>query len=164
MTKNLAWAAAIVSLFGASACTVTSTSPDDAGATDDSDGAVATTYEASAAETSTPEEAASSEAGDNTCSTLVQTGLPACDTCLAQQCCTELTSCANATDTITDDAGNSGCIALLACIGDYLDSTPDAGEPDALDACNASHSSTASATVTTLWACRDTKCVNDCSQ
>jgi hypothetical protein len=164
--KKLAWAAALTSLVGASACTVTSSSTEqtvpseDSGATPEA--AVANDDAASAVETSTTD--ASSSDAEVTCSTPVSTGSSTCDTCLSAQCCPKLAACEEATDSTSDDAGNTGCIGLFACIYQYMDATPDAGEGDALDICQASHSSAAVTAVSDLWNCRDQSCLNECSQ
>ncbi len=167
--KKLAWSAGFAvfaAVAGAgSACTVTTdngdgggtgvVAPDDAGGQPD-----ATTQEDTG--TTTSAEAATDDGGS--CSLGVDTGNPACDSCVESSCCDTLVAC----DTgAASNSTASECEDIASCYGDCLFPPADSGQTmgtpsDCSSLCSTSHSTQSVTAFTNLQNCITTGCATQC--
>jgi len=106
----------------------------------------------------TPATDAGEDAG--TCAVTLSTGDPACDTCVATTCCSQLTGCDTADSAGTDDAGFSACEQLLACINDV--NTADGGTDGGATTCNPSYSASEQTSATAVLTCIESGCATQC--
>ena len=87
----------------------------------------------------------------STCTLTLPTGLPACDTCLGANCCSEDVTCGN----------DQECAAAIDCINQCFPT--DGGSPDqtCLDACSTQYPN-GYTELANLEQCMQTSCTTDC--
>jgi hypothetical protein len=155
--KKLVWACAFVGLLGAQAC---SSSSDGISVDNQPVNDAATTVDTGSA---TPDTGSATEEASVTCSVATDTNIPACDTCLATNCCGKLETCVNDSEAGTaDDAGASDCQQLLGCIVQSVNSDSGTGTEAALQDCQAGHSQTAVTEANDFLQCWQSNCNSDC--
>lgn len=125
----------------------------DAGPHDSGKDASKPVADASAADTSMPDQDVQVDPPDTSvaCSLGMPTGLPMCDTCLGQNCCSQDNACATSTD----------CQSLVTCYDGCLPS--DGGPPDGtcLTTCDSTYPTGASI-LNALTSCLQGSCSTAC--
>jgi hypothetical protein len=180
--RIISWCAALglgligATAFGSAGCSsddssTNNTTTDDAGpdsATVTDDGSTTnpdtgTTTNPDTGTTTTDDGGTDGGADGGTCSIGLDTGSADCDTCVAANCCTQLTTCDTPDDAGVDDAGFSSCEQLLSCINDAnasADASADAGvgESD----CNPSYTTDEQTNAEGVLTCIRTSCGTQC--
>jgi hypothetical protein len=178
--NKLACCAATLVVLGAgaaglagSACTVTSSSGDDGGISTGYDSGnqpdVSTGGGGDAGEpdTGTGGQDSAADGGGGGCTVGVTTGVPACDTCVGNSCCSQLTACSTPDDAGADDAGITACLMLVGCIQDCIqgsDAAPPGDAADCVGECSPSYSQTEREQALQLLSCVGGSCSTQCGQ
>jgi len=108
----------------------------------------------------------SSEAGAS-CKVGVSSGSAACDTCVDNACCNQLTACDTPDDAGTDSSGQSACERLIGCLLDCMVGNPDAGVDAGSPAecqtlCNPSYTMSEQQAAQAVMSCEMTSCGSLC--